>query len=646
MESEKYLKGYKDPFKYLSIRNGVKKKNLFYGKKQIKIKMNPFLRHCRCLLLFGILFQSQILESFQPPVPSRSQYWHPEKQEKTLPSPYLEFLEINTKIRAQPLYTQKSRFREEHGEEPPRKRGRPRKQKDETEMKKPPLTNRIFRVEGGNGRRPAILGLFLPATGPGEEVEEERETARSENDHRRPETTSESGAFRLEHVENYNFTRVGGYTNVKDELYQIMDFVRFPEKYTRHGVRLPRGILLEGPTGNGKTLIAKCLAGETRMNFISCSGSEFNEKYVGVGAARVRELFRFAKKSAPCILFIDEIDAVGRRRGSDQEAAGAERDQTLNQMLVMMDGFQTDTEKQGESVLVIGATNRVDVLDPALLRPGRFDKVIHVPNPDGHTRREILEIHSDKKPVNASLEYLVQATHGFNGAQIENLLNEAVLMAIRTNETLPVNLTTIDHIREKILVGQTTSISKRSSTAPATIRVAVHEIGHLLMAIRSPHCEKPWKVTIDSLNPQSALGYTLFETMEEEKAGLYTREYFEDKIRILLGGRAAEEVFYGNSITSGALSDLESAFAMAKKMVMEYGMGKEIIYPYFSETYKKRIDEQIHAIIVRAYQDTRSYLAENRHVVDRLSVVLLHRRTLFLEEIREVMKETSTPLSS
>lgn len=445
------------------------------------------------------------------------------------------------------------------------------------------------------------------------------------------DVSSESGTFRLENVKGeYNFTRVGGYHELKKELAQILDFCSSPENYTTYGVRVPRGLILEGPTGNGKTLIAKCLAGEANMNFISCSGAEFNEKYVGVGAARIRELFRFAEKNKPCIVFIDEIDALGRKRSSDTDGGGGERDQTLNQLLVMMDGFSSSGE-----LLVIGATNRVDILDSALLRPGRIDKIIHVPNPDRHTRKEILDIHRRNKPLdtNIKIDYLVRLTNGFNGAQIENLLNEAVLFALR-EKSLPVSAKILDHMKEKLLIGQTSS-AKKNIPIKTLRRIAIHEIGHLVMALESDHYEKPWKVTIDSMNQKNSLGYTIFESDDFEENSIFVREYFQDKLKVFLGGRVAEEVFYGNSISSGALSDLESAFSMAKKMVMEYGMGHDIIYPYFSETYKKRIDEQIHSLILRAYKETQKYIEDNKEFVEKLAEELLRQKTLGAAEIQD-----------
>jgi cell division protease FtsH len=442
-------------------------------------------------------------------------------------------------------------------------------------------------------------------------------------------TTSENDQFRMEKVDGlFNFTSIGGYTDIKEELAQVLDFVKFPDEYEKYGVRLVKGLLLEGPPGNGKTLMARCFAGEANMNFVTCSGAEFNEKYVGVGASRVRELFTFVQKNEPCILFIDEVDALARKRGDDDQPSNGERDQTLNQLLVLMDGFHSD-----KKILVIGATNRVDTLDNAILRPGRFDKIIHIPNPDATTRREIIDIHVAKKPVNASTDEMVRLTKGFSGAQIENLLNEATLYGIR-HKSLPVDLPQLEHIRERMIVGQTSNL-KRNMTEATSRRIAIHEVGHLLMALQSPSYERPLKVTIDSLNPKSSLGYTMFES-EEIDDGIYLREYLQDKIKVLLGGRAAEEIAYGKSVSTGALSDLEKAMSVARAMIMDHGMGRSVINPSFSETYKKRIDEQIHRLVHDLYQDTVSYLSKNRALLDIFVEHLIIRRSLSREDIADI----------
>lgn len=443
--------------------------------------------------------------------------------------------------------------------------------------------------------------------------------------------TSSEGTFKLEEIDNsFNFTKIGGYSQVKIELEQVIDFLVNPQNYTKYGVRIPRGLLLQGPPGNGKTLLAKGLAGEAKTSFIATAGSAFNELYIGVGSKRVRELFDLANDNLPCIVFIDELDAVAKRRSSGSgEGADSERDQTLNQLLISMDGFE---KKAG--LLVIGATNRVDIIDSAMLRPGRFDKIITVPNPDKETREEIIKIHSKKKPLNVNVSELVKLTAGFNGAQVENIINEAVLYGIRNN-SLPVKIDTFELIRDRVLFGQTTK--KKELSTSAQRRIAIHEIGHLLMGLTSKYVEKVEKVTIDSQSGTS-LGYTMFETNDIDE-GLYMREYLEDKLKVLLGGRVAEEIIFGLSVSSGAVSDLEQAFGMAKAMIMNYGMGDKIIYPYFSEQYKKEIDDEIHILINRAYKDTKQILESNKILLVKLSNQLYNRKTLTYVEICNIILE-------
>jgi cell division protease FtsH len=439
-------------------------------------------------------------------------------------------------------------------------------------------------------------------------------------------TESSEGNFRLEKVDNFNFTCVGGYNEVKEELVQVVDFLLHPKNYTVYGVRIPKGVLLAGPPGNGKTLLAKCLAGESNTSFVAAVGSQFQEKYVGTGAARVRELFELAGNNQPCIIFIDELDALGRKRSGGDQGAEAERDQTLNQLLTQLDGFNTD-----DSVVVLGATNRVDILDPALIRAGRFDKIINVPNPDSKTRLEIIDIHVKNKPINVSSTLLNQMTGGFSGAQIETLLNEATLHALR-KQTIPVSVEDIEAAKDKLLLGR---ISQgRNMSVNAIKRIAIHEIGHLLMSLSSIYHEKPIKVSIESAG--QSLGYTMFEENEIDE-GIYLREYLEDKIKVLLGGRAAEEVMYGSSVSSGALSDLEKAFGMAKQMITNYGMGAKIIYPYFSDEYKKEVDDEIHKIIVFAYKDVKNMLEKKKRVLIKLADELVEKKTLKYDDIVSII---------
>jgi len=431
---------------------------------------------------------------------------------------------------------------------------------------------------------------------------------------------SSDGTFRIEENENnITFNNVGGYSSVKSEMLQIIDMLQNKTRYESFGVRLPKGVLLEGPTGNGKTLMARAFAGHIDYPIIPTSGAEFNEKYVGVGAARVRELFGFAEENQPCIIFIDEIDAVARKRVSSEDGSGDERSQTLNQLLVALDGFNINN-----NIIVMGATNRIDILDAAVIRPGRMDKIIHVPNPDAETRNEIISIHRAKKPINATNEDIVSMTSGMNGAQIENMLNEASLLGIRDSK-LPVDIKTLEDTRNKIVLGQ--SIGKKNISEGTMRRVAVHEIGHLLLALQSEHFEKPSKVTIDS-SVFSSIGYTVFERNDVDQ-GFFLREYLTDHLKVLLGGRVAEETVYGNSVSSGAFSDLETAFGVAKKMIMEYGMGTHIIFPHFSESYRKRIDQEIHLLISNAYVETKKYLLENKDLLLELSEKLVEQKTLY-----------------
>jgi len=438
--------------------------------------------------------------------------------------------------------------------------------------------------------------------------------------------SSSDGTFTIENLDvNYNLSSIGGYKDVKEELIQVIDFLMNTTNYSMYNVRTPKGILLEGPTGNGKTLLAKAFSGEINFPIIVTSGSEFNEKYVGVGASRIRELFQFAKENQPCVVFIDEIDALTRQRTNSNDGASNERDQTLNQLLVNLDGFVSN-----ENVILIGATNRLDILDKAVLRPGRIDKIIHVPNPDAKTREQIILIHIKKKPINVPIQDIVTLTAGLNGAQIENLLNEATLTAIRDN-TLPVNSKLLEETKYKLIFGQSTG--KKNLSDSVLTRIAIHEIGHLIMAMKAKNYEKPTKVTVDS-SIFNSLGYTLFEKKDVDE-GIYLREYLYEHILILLGGRVAEEVVYGPSVSSGALSDLDTTFNVAKKMIMEYGMGGSVIYPHFSEHYRLRIDQEIYRIIKKAHDETRKTINENKDILNALSDELKTKKTLYYEDFKK-----------
>jgi cell division protease FtsH len=435
---------------------------------------------------------------------------------------------------------------------------------------------------------------------------------------------SSTGAFIIDpKLARYNFTHIGGYEEVKEELIQVTDFMRNPEKYKPYKVRLPRGILLYGAPGTGKTLFAKCVAGECNIAFIATSGSEFQEKYVGMGASRVRELFEFARQNTPCIIFIDEMDGIGRKRGSDGEAAQAERDQTLNQLLVEMDGYNGN-----EQIMVMGSTNRIDILDPALLRPGRLDKHIQVSLPDFNTRCAIIKIHLDNKPVNVTVEAIAKSTAGWSGAQIENLLNEVSLYGIRKN-VLPVNSSVLETYTDYAILGKV--MTPLNFSVSTLWRIAVHEMGHTLVAMNTQHHEKPSKCSIISPNGQMA-GYTTFDRntqhKNEDDGVLMTREYLGDRMSILLGGRIAEEIIYGTSVSTGASDDLQKCLDLAKKMVMDLGMGKRIVYPRSSEKSLQEIDNDISDKIEEAYGVAFEYLKNNSDLLRFMSQQLLLAKTL------------------
>lgn len=443
----------------------------------------------------------------------------------------------------------------------------------------------------------------------------------------RSTTISSEGVFQLESdTAFFNFSKVGGYTETKKELLQVSDMLLNQEKYTQHGVRVPKGILFEGPPGNGKTLLAKCFAGECNTSFIRCSGSDFNEKFIGVGSSRIRELFDLAKQNQPCVLFIDEIDAIGRKRGSDEGTSG-ERDTTLNQLLVCMDGFE-----KNEQIVVVGATNRIDILDRAILRPGRFDKILHVPNPDKETRDEILQIYLKKKPIQVEKKDLVSMTAGWSGAMIENLLNEAVLFGIRENR-LPISKKDLDKIKEKVLFG--VSIGKKELSEKTQERIAVHESGHLLVALLSPNIPNPIRVTIETQGKES-LGMTIFQE-EDMDLGFYIRDHLDEKIRVLLGGRAAEEIVYGSSVSSGSVSDLQTAAQIVNQMVTLYGMGNGLVYPFLSDDFKKKIDLEIFRRIEKSYSETKTILIQNRELLDAFVQQLLQKKHLDASEIEYIM---------
>jgi len=424
------------------------------------------------------------------------------------------------------------------------------------------------------------------------------------------------------------FADVGGYDSIKLELSQCIDMLQNYTKYSKYNVRIPKGLIFEGPPGNGKTLLAKSLAGEAKTGFIAVSGSEFQEKYVGVGSARIRELFTLAKKNIPCIIFIDEIDALGRSRSKDSDAASSERDSTLNELLVSLDGF-----KNMSGIFVIGATNRADLLDPALLRPGRIDKRIFIGNPDEKTREAVINIHSKGKPreSNVIIKDLVELTSGLSGAQIENMLNEAMLNAIRCNREEFSN-DDVDLVFNKMLAGW--QPTEHKFTSDIIDHIAIHELGHAVVGLLSKHHSKMTKVIINLSSPKSP-AYTVFEN---SNSNIYTREALFEHLMILLSGRIAEEVFYGVSVTTGAINDFEEALKLADRMVTYYGLGERIIYPNGSEKYKEMIDNEISNLIQDAYGYAEFIVQNSKDLIKEGAELLKESKLLKAEELIELME--------
>ena len=423
------------------------------------------------------------------------------------------------------------------------------------------------------------------------------------------------------------FKDIGGFDKVKSELSQCIDFLSNYTKYLNYNVRVPKGLILEGPPGNGKTLLAKGLAGEAKVGFIAVSGSEFQEKYVGVGSSRVRELFALAKKNIPCIIFIDEIDALGRKRSGDGETSSSERDNTLNELLVSLDGFKNNT-----GIFLICATNRADLLDPALTRPGRIDKRIFIGLPDASTREAILQIHTKGKPYDTTINIkdLVDITLGLSGAQIENLLNEAMLNALRYNREKMSN-TDIDTIMNKMMAGW--QPNDHQFTSDIIDHIAIHEMGHAVVGMLAKHHSKMTKVIINLSSPKSP-AYTVFEGTT---SSIYTREALFEHLAILLAGRIAEEVFYDVSVTTGAINDFEEAFKLAEKMIVYYGMGKKIIYPSLSETYKEKIDNEVFNLINDAYAYSEFIVKNSKLLIFDAAQILKKDKILTYDTLVELI---------
>jgi len=443
------------------------------------------------------------------------------------------------------------------------------------------------------------------------------------------------------------FKDIAGVEEAKTEVQEIIEYLRDPQKVTRLGGKIPKGVLLVGPPGTGKTLLAKAIAGEADVPFFSISGSEFVEMFVGVGASRVRDLFEQAKKNAPCIIFIDEIDAVGRHRGAGLGGGHDEREQTLNQLLVEMDGFEGK-----EGIIVIAATNRPDVLDPALMRPGRFDRQVVVSTPDVKGRLDILRVHVKKIPLadNVDLDVIARSTPGFSGADLANLVNEAALLAARRSKDT-VEMEDFDEAKDKVLMG----VERRSMIISDEEKknTAYHEAGHTLVAKLVPGTDPIHKVSI--IPRGRALGITQQLPLDDRYT--YSKEYLLKTLKVLLGGRAAEEVAL-NHLTTGAGNDLERATELARKMVCEWGMsdklgpltfgkkeehvflGKEISKSKdYSEKTAEEIDEEVRGIVREAYRSAKDILTENSDILDSLAKLLLEKETLDSKEIDALIED-------
>jgi cell division protease FtsH len=499
---------------------------------------------------------------------------------------------------------------------------------DEPEIQNQTFTNPYLSQNNGlpvRGIQIIINGNSLSNMNYDESSNEEQPTRREQKSFSNWERKSDN--FEVLEDSGFTFNDVGGYDSVKRELQQCVDLLKNTSKYEKYNVRVPKGLILEGPPGNGKTLIAKALAGEAQVGFLAVSGSEFQEKYVGVGASRVRELFRLAKKNAPCIIFIDEIDALGRKRSNDGESSSNERDSTLNELLVSLDGF-----KNISGVFVVGATNRVDLLDPALMRPGRIDKKIFINNPDEKTRASIIDIHIKGKPHDISIvkEDMIELTNGLSGAQIENLLNEAMLNALRDNRESFTNVD-VDAVMNKMMAGW--QPTEHKFTNDIIDHIAVHELGHAVVGMMAKNHANVSKIIINLSSPKSP-AYTVFKS---SFGSIYTRESLFEHLMILLAGRIAEEVIYDFSITTGAINDFEEALKLAERMVLYYGMGKNVIYPTMSDKYKEMIDEEVFMLINDAYKMASIILRKNRRVLLEGAELLKQNKIMLPEELETLM---------
>merc|ERR1719148_354932 len=452
----------------------------------------------------------------------------------------------------------------------------------------------------------------------------------------------------------FTFDDVAGCDGAKLELVEVVDFLKKPEAYSANGCRIPRGVILDGPPGTGKTLLAKAVAGEAGVPFISISGSEFVEMFVGVGASRVRDIFQQAKKNSPCIIFIDEIDAVARQRGGGGQGGNDEREQTLNQILVEMDGFDGNP-----GIITIAATNRADVLDQALLRPGRFDRKINVALPDFKGRARILGVHSRGKPLepDVDLEAIARRTPGFSGAQLENLMNEAAISSARLEKTT-VGWDEIDNAVDRLMVG----LEKKGGTATLMAKqndlVAYHEAGHAVVGALMPDYDRVQKITIIPRS-NGAGGLTFFEPNESRlQSGLYTKQYMESRMAVALGGRLAEEVIYGeDGVTTGASNDIQQVADAAGRMVREWGMSKKIgnmalmepggqaQYSLMMAGRKSQwgaelnniVEEEVERLVNNSYLIAKKILTDNKELFQELTDDLMERDTVTAEEFQMLL---------
>lgn len=446
------------------------------------------------------------------------------------------------------------------------------------------------------------------------------------------------------------FKDVAGLTEEKEEVQELIDFLKNPKKFTSMGARIPKGVLLVGPPGTGKTLLARAVAGEAKVPFYYISGSDFVELFVGIGASRVRDMFKQAKMNAPCLIFIDEIDAVGRQRGTGLGGGHDEREQTLNQLLTEMDGFGAN-----EGIIIIAATNRPDVLDPALLRPGRFDRQVTVSLPDKNARIEILKVHAKNKVLakNITLEYLAKRTPGFSGADLENLLNEAALLAVRRSKK-EITMAEIDEATDRVLMGPA-KVTKKYTDKEKKL-VAFHEAGHAVMGLKLDGANEVQKITI--IPRGHAGGYTMMTPKEESFN--YTKNELLESICGLLGGRVAEEVTFGE-ITTGAHDDFKKATKIARSMVTEYGMsslgpmmleepdGNTFLGRDYtknrniSDTVAHEIDEEMRSIINNCYEKTKKIISENKDLLSLIANTLLEEETITKEEIDFLVEQGHLP---